>query len=616
MIKTITKEEFISYPYKERKSYMLGRTQLQEFWIIGRIAISSGEAKTFFFIKELVNPYTGNVLESKIFTDSSREPLAIHCRIINSDNMYYANGTLVATKVKLNHDTKHILDNKLFNTTFNDVYPIEETDEVFKLLNISKENLNIIALAKPFLYEDKDSKFVNIANDIIKVKIKDEIETLHIERENNKKELLTIQREYELLEEKKYHIDSIQKKFENLGFALEDKVELQQENLNEAFLEMPDSTTELLKAIQTQLGLRGYYYEEKTLRQLLLSLMTEQMIILSGPSGTGKTTLVNQIASIINAECEIIPVQPSWTDKQDLLGFYNPIRKLYVPSGFLDCLIEAKKHEDRMYIICLDEMNLAQIEYYLADILSVRELEGGKVRLYSDFEHEQNMNEIKWFIQKMTEEENISIDEALKKIDMDSLSHYEMITRFENLKRYPSLLEIPRNVRIIGTMNQDGVVQPLSPKVIDRSFIIPLYRQEREKIDNILEIGCYDINSSYFEISKTETTRISNQLSSAVDEIKEKLKKLNIEYNDRTEKQILLYYIASKQMNVSTKQLVDDIVLMKFLPRIHEIIDDEQLILSLTEVIESHVKDELSSLIKLEKMKQKFKQTELYSYWS
>lgn len=612
MIEAITIEAFAELSSNEREAYILDRAQLEDFWLIGHVRYPF-EEKPFFFIDQLINPYTGVLLETKIFNNFSR-PLSIYCRKKATDKPY-EEGTLVAAKLNLTDSNNEIKKGNILNTTLDEMYPIEDSDEIFNLIGMNKEDIGIIALAKPSLYKDRESRFIDAAN-ILKTKIKDDIKNLDEKLDENQKQLSYMERQEDRLDKTKQNLNSLQQKLEELGFVFDKQSEEKLEESEESFLDTPETLSELLKGIQTQLSVRGYHYEEKTLRQILLALMTDEMIILSGPSGTGKTTIVKQLASIINANFEIIPVQPSWTDKQDLLGFYNPIRKLYVPSPFLDCLIEAKENKDQLYFICLDEINLAQIEYYLADLLSVRELEEGKLRLYSDFEYKQNMNEIKWFVQRMSKEEDSSIEEALKKIQMDSIAHYEMVTRFENLKRYAPLLDIPQNVRIIGTMNVDGAVQALSPKVIDRSFVIPINRQDKEKVDSVTEIGKYDICAEYFITNITETPRISNQLREAINEIQQELKKWNIEYNERLEKHILLYYVASKNLGLSIKQQVDDIALMKLLPRLHEMIEDEQLITTLLQVIERHVKDELLSKKKLEKMKQRFEQTGLFSYWS
>ncbi|OAT84203.1 hypothetical protein A6P54_02595 [Bacillus sp. MKU004] len=612
MIKAITIEAFAELSSNDREAYILDRAQLEDFWLIGHVRYPF-EEKPFFFIDQLINPYTGVSLEAKIFNNFNR-PLSIYCRKKATDKPY-EEGTLVAAKLNLTESISEIKKGNILNTTLDEVYPIEDSDEIFNLIGMNKEDLGIIALAKPSLYKDKESRFIDAAK-IIKTKIDKDITALNLKLKENNQQLLYMERQEEHLDNTKQHLISLQQKLEELGFVFDKHSESQLEETEESFLDTPETLSGLLKGIQTQLSVRGFHYEEKTLRQILLALMTNQMIILSGPSGTGKTTIVKQLASIVNANYEIIPVQPSWTDKQDLLGFYNPIRKLYVPSPFLDCLIEAKENKDQLYFICLDEINLAQIEYYLADLLSVRELEEGKLRLYSDFEYKQNMNEIKWFVQRMSKEEDSSIEEALKEIQMDSVAHYEMVTRFENLKRYAPLIDIPQNIRIIGTMNVDGSVQALSPKVIDRSFVIPLYRQKKETVALETELGKYNIPTEYFTTDLTGAPRISTQLRQAINDIQEKLKSWHIEYNDRIEQHILHYYIVAKNLSVSTKQQVDDITLMKLLPRLHEMIEDDRQITDLYQVIEKHVKDEPLSKDKIDKMKQRFEQTGLFSYWS
>src|SRR5690606_15645148 len=147
-------------------------------------------------------------------------------------------------------------------------------------------------------------------------------------------------------------------------------------------------------------------------------------------------------------------------------------------------------------------------------------------------------------------------------------------------------------------------------------FVIPLYRQKKETVASETELGKYNIPTEYLAADLTEAPRISSQLRQAINDIQEKLKSWNIEYNDRIEKHILLYYIAAKKLSLSTKQQIDGITLMKLLPRLHEMIDDDRLINDLYQVVENHVKDEPLSKDKMDKMKQRFEQTGLFSYWS
>ena len=115
---------------------------------------------------------------------------------------------------------------------------------------------------------------------------------------------------------------------------------------------------------------KNLYYSEEILEQFYGALCTNQLLILSGSPGTGKTSLVEGFSEAIGSNLKIIAVQPNWTDNQDLLGFYNPIEKTYVSTPFLDAIIEAKENPEKLYIICLDEMNLAQVEFYFSEFLS------------------------------------------------------------------------------------------------------------------------------------------------------------------------------------------------------------------------------------------------------
>lgn len=612
MTHLMTLQKFNLLSPEAKKTYILEQAELEDFWLIGKVK-HPFEANGFFFITELINPYTGRPLP-QLFKNAYR-PHSVYCPVGGNEKLY-DDGTLVAAKISLSDIAYEILRGNIFQTTFYDLYAIETSDEIFELIGMDKTELPIVALAKPLLYDDGNSRFVDLAAEIIKPKIAKDLDELHAKSEELALELENIEKAKEQLKAAEEKLRTREQALTKLGFQIEHEAVATLEKDEKTFLPEPETTQDFLKAIQAQLSARGYQYEESTLRQLLIALKTGQMIILSGPSGTGKTTIVKQLADIMHANYEIIPVQPSWTDKQDLLGFYNPIRKLYVPSAFLDCLVEARENEDQLYFICLDEMNLAQIEYYLADLLSIRELEDGKIRLYSDFEWMQNMKEIQWYIQQQLPSETADIEEALENIDIHTSKHFDIVMRFENLKRFPAQFTIPENVRIIGTMNVDGAVQALSPKVIDRSFVIPLERQEPEQVDMPAQIGRYDVKAEEFIVDANRRTEIPDELSDALSDIQHELKEWQIEYNRRYKKHALLYYQAAEDFDLSTEQLVDDLTLMKLLPRIHDMVEDDHAITRLIKRIELHCKSETLSTTKLENMKTRFGQTGLYSYWS
>ena len=115
------------------------------------------------------------------------------------------------------------------------------------------------------------------------------------------------------------------------------------------------------------------YYTIDVVRQLFAGIATTKLIILEGISGTGKTSLAYALGKFLNFDSAIIPVQPSWKDRSELIGYYNEFTKKFNESEFLRALYTTSYRKD-LDVIVLDEMNLARIEYYFAEFLSVMEM--------------------------------------------------------------------------------------------------------------------------------------------------------------------------------------------------------------------------------------------------
>jgi hypothetical protein len=145
-----------------------------------------------------------------------------------------------------------------------------------------------------------------------------------------------------------------------------------------------------------------------------------------------------------------VPVQSSWKDRNDLLGFYNDFKKQYKETEFLKALYTATSDPNNIYVIVLDEMNLSRIEYYFADLLSVLEkpdVEDWKIELISD---------------------------------------YASIT--QNQEAWPSLisegkLQISDNTWFVGTANKDDSTFIITDKVYDRSVVLTFDKKgEKERV--------------------------------------------------------------------------------------------------------------------------------------
>ena len=174
------------------------------------------------------------------------------------------------------------------------------------------------------------------------------------------------------------------------------------------------------------------YYREDVIKQLFAGMAASKLIILEGISGTGKTSLAFALGKFFKFDSAIIPVQPSWKDRSELLGYYNEFTKKFNETEFLKALYTTTYRQD-MDIIVLDEMNLARIEYYFAEFLSIME---------------------------MRDPNDWVIDLIPSVLASDPV----------NLKE--GKLLIPQNVMFFGTANNDDSTFTISDKVYDRAVSI------------------------------------------------------------------------------------------------------------------------------------------------
>ena len=174
------------------------------------------------------------------------------------------------------------------------------------------------------------------------------------------------------------------------------------------------------------------YYTIDTVRELFAGIATSKLIILEGISGTGKTSLANALGKFLSFDSSLVPVQPSWKDRSELLGYYNEFTKKFNETEFFKALYIATYRKD-LDVIVLDEMNLARIEYYFAEFLSIME---------------------------MTEKEKWVIDVVPNSMPGDPI-------HLVNGK-----LTVPQNVVFFGTANNDDSTSTITDKVYDRAISI------------------------------------------------------------------------------------------------------------------------------------------------
>ena len=117
----------------------------------------------------------------------------------------------------------------------------------------------------------------------------------------------------------------------------------------------------------------GLYYDIETIWYFVSALASCRLVILQGISGTGKTSLPYGFGKYLQFDSTIAAVQPSWRERTELLGYYNDFTKKFTETDFLRALYEANYFADP-HIVVLDEMNIARVEYYFAEMLSILEM--------------------------------------------------------------------------------------------------------------------------------------------------------------------------------------------------------------------------------------------------
>lgn len=189
---------------------------------------------------------------------------------------------------------------------------------------------------------------------------------------------------------------------------------------------------------------------------VLTSLINGRFLLLTGHIGTGKSKIIKDTGKLLGGKTNMIAVRPAWLDASDLLGYFDPINTTYHKTDFVNYLQEPD--DDRIHMILLDEMNIARVENYGADILA---------NLSSIYEREDGNSKIHLYSKDL--EEKVLTAKMYHDLPTDKQKEHEDL--WERCKQ-PHEIVIPKNVLFCGTLNIDGTTENLSPKMIDRSFLI------------------------------------------------------------------------------------------------------------------------------------------------
>ena len=357
-------------------------------------------------------------------------------------------------------------------------------------------------------------------------------------------------------------------------------------------------------------------------KKYLLALRTKPFLLLAGISGTGKSRIVREFAfkscpkylqdkdGTTPGNYCMIEVKPNWHDSTELLGYYSNLSKEYQFKKFVKFLVKAKMYPDVPFFVCLDEMNLAPVEQYFAEVLSILET---RKHPRNPETKEVDMKtiktevivEAKYFqqLEKINGSKNITTGLPAKQNLTDKGIYMKLygIDEEKDINKEVGEktelttlgLTLPGNVLIIGTVNMDDTTHQFSRKVIDRAMTIEMNggnlsamfggsknleyledEAEQQKWQNAFTQR-YISADEVLEAHPQEAETIMEKLPERLNELNKALKgtPFEVSYRVLNELTIMVGVLLDdneegKSIDDIINQAVDNILLMKILPRI------------------------------------------------
>ncbi|WP_019240895.1 MULTISPECIES: McrB family protein [Bacillus] len=342
----------------------------------------------------------------------------------------------------------------------------------------------------------------------------------------------------------------VEKLFDQFKEAFPDEIKnilidykVESNNPNNQIKENKNMTyTDLTTHIHSYIKSKGFFYSKEEVINLFLSLKSKPFVILSGISGTGKTKMVQWFAESVganekNGQLTLIPVRPDWNDGSDLLGYVD-IKGEFKEGPLTKVIKRALDKPHLPHFILLDEMNLARVEHYFSDLLSV-------------------MESRKWQGEKMVTSTLLS----------------------KEITGWQSDLTLPSNLYVIGTVNMDETTHPFSKKVLDRANTIEFNRVELSNLsflDDIEEMEPQSIlddqfRSKYLHLKDVyaEKQEIVKKTTEVLEDINKALQLTNAHVGYRVRDEICFYLAYNEEGRLlKYEEALDHCILQKILPRI------------------------------------------------
>lgn len=354
------------------------------------------------------------------------------------------------------------------------------------------------------------------------------------------------------------------------------------------------------------------YYTDNDIRAFLAGMSVSRLLILQGMSGTGKSSLPRIFSEAISGFNRLIPVESSWRDRNELLGYYNDFNKKFNAKSFTIELYRSSKERCQPIptFIVLDEMNLARIEYYFSDFLAILQ----------EPDHE------KWLIELVSSDMRTlpmelpeSVKAKMKREDPTIYAIWERIERSrqgdlkaetsdedkELLTEYldklgqltgaKSLIDgrkirVTDNIWFIGTANRDESTFEISDKVYDRAQVVSLNRK------GVSEGTYTPVNKKYISVEKLtalfQEAIISNKHRKAVIERLDELdailmEKFDLSFGNRIVTQTINFAGVFTAAGGTLEDALDYQISTKILRKVITS-DDEEALLELQDAVSAY----------------------------
>ena len=372
---------------------------------------------------------------------------------------------------------------------------------------------------------------------------------------------------------------------------------------------------------------KGYYH-------FLTALRTKPFMLLAGISGTGKSRIVREMAKACWEEGDpeygkphprnfcMVQVKPNWHDSSELIGYVSRLNgEKFVVGPFLRFLAAALKEPNVPYFLCLDEMNLAPVEQYFAEYLSVIES------------------------RKLNDDGTITTDPIIEYENTDTYGSLidQLFDTPEERKAYKTdgggkRLTVPQNLFVVGTVNMDETTFSFSRKVLDRAMTIEMNEVdlhgglEKGTGNEIGYIGNSIIGDSAEGCDVYEDNKeLCDQVLAYLEKVNAILKDTPFKIAYRTRNEFLMYAVNRHKLAPDSQlwQTLDEMTSMKILSRIE---GDEERTKKVLDGLKALVEEQIKALIpaaeegksatqsisatKIDEMLAKLKATGFTSYWA